>query len=471
MRLLFVLCVVGMQSSANSFMMKQYVHSISTKRTLWKLRRSPSYSGSSLTEQHQQRRVDPIESDFGQSAAENFCHAEISSHYRQDKREHRLPGVSNAQGLTALLEQRHAARNEADYIRVSNIDARLKKTHGVVVYDHPPIWSRLLSSPPPAVLRQQAQKQTAVMQRAFGATGHPYQHASGGDKGLDVEVDTFHCDVTITDIHALLSRYTRCRLTFQQEEADAALLELTIHGVRVNEASKQWTTDPFFNFNKETTSGDSKIEDLVIRLQRQGNVGRSPSYARDPQSQAFAFPPDECARVQQRIEQLVLARSVALQRGERSLAASLTFELLLTYNLGIDDATMTWTVGGKKLNDDISSMQDMDGFDETEQANTDMTAGAMFPSELLFGDEADQFASSVRYSLSNSSHTVPKRARHRIESLVQERIHKREEGKFLEADAIRRELWRAYVRIVRANVCERVLRPVLTEQFSTSVQQ
>jgi hypothetical protein len=36
---------------------------------------------------------------------------------------------------------------------------------------------------------------------------------------------------------------------------------------------------------------------------------------------------------------------------------------------------------------------------------------------------------------------------------VQERIHKREEGKFLEADAIRNELWHTYVSTVPGPIC------------------
>jgi len=375
---------------------------------------------------------------------------EISKFYRLDTRERGdnpnallLPPVTDPKGLASLLEERHYARQSGDYLLVAELDRKLKQKYGVKAYDHPPVWTRLLSSPPTAFRRRQAQKQKRLMKRAFGPAGHPYQQIIVGERQNESSI---FCDLTMAEIHALLLRRSQCRATAKYEEADAIKLELSIHGVRVCDETLQWTTDPTVDFEgtkKQTkSSNQNQVESTSIASSTQ-------NYTRDPLSKPFE---EEPIRFQQRVEQLVQARWDALVRGEGELAESLAMELYCSYDVGVNDHTRTWSVGCQFLADAANlsewnppQRQKMDT-NASSNETKDETDKIQFPStRLLFGDKERDFDSETRYRCSSQSLPVPKQSKQRVEELVQDRIHKREEARFLEADAIRRELWHTYV--------------------------
>ena len=392
---------------------------------------------------------------------------ELSPYYRRDRRELDNPSLlvvpalrGDPAGLAALLDERYHARQRGDYARQSAVDRQLRRQHGVTAYDHPPVWT-VLTEPPTAFRRRQAQKQTRQMRQAFGPTGHPYRRADDGD---DLDGSMLFCDLSVTEIHALLQRRTQCRLASKFEEADAVLLELNIHGVRVCDETLQWTTDPdrgFLTNSNATTTATTADDTNVVA---DSAASSSLSYTRDPRSEPLAEGGGELValvRFEQRAQQLVRDRSHAIQRGEKRLAQYLALELHRSYNVVVNDRTQTWSVGGQFLLEDdddddsekwkiplLSQQQrateannEYDGDDETST-----TSGVgLFP-PLLFGDRERDFDSETRYRLSSRSLPLPPaQSRRRIETLIQDRIHKREEARFLEADAIRRELWYTYV--------------------------
>lgn len=370
---------------------------------------------------------------------------EISPFYRRDTRDNpdalQLPPLTDPAGLASLLEERYHARQSQDYLLVSDLDRQLKQKFAVKAYDHPPVWTRLLSSPPTAFRRRQAQKQKRLMERAFGPAGHPYRQLLASERRSD---HVIFCDLTMAEIHALLCRRTQCRVSARYEEADAVRLELSIHGVRVCDETLQWTTDPTVDFD-----GNKRQTESIKRQQHQrtSTVKKIQHYIRDPLSRPFE---DEPIRFQQRVEQLVQARSDALVRGEFELAESLALELYCSYDVGVNDHTNTWSVGCQFLAD-ASSLSEWNPplqqtMDTRNSEKKEETYNIQFPSSrLLFGDKERNFGSETRYRCSSQSLPVPKQFKQRIEDLVQDRIHKREEARFLEADAVRKELWHAYV--------------------------
>jgi len=363
--------------------------------------------------------------------------AQISPFYRQDNRERNDPSLSplsDPAGLASLLEQRYHARRAGNYAQVSELDRKLKREHRVKAYDHPPIWTRLLTSPPTAFRRRQAQKQTRQMQRAFGPTGHPYRQVG--------EINIVICDLTLTEIHALLQRRTLCRANEQFEEADAVLFELSVHGVRLCDNTLQWTADPNVAFDKQLDdSSDQRDESpaAVTTALRSSAL----QYTRDALSKPFAQEP---VRFQQRVEQLVQARAQAIVRGEIELANDLAVELYCSYNVGINDETLTWSVGCQFLAG-VSQWNPPPRPTKENDVLSNCDANEVpFPSSrLLFGDKEWDFDSATRYRCSSQSLPIPTQNKDRVKVLVQERIHKREEARFLEADALRRELWYTYV--------------------------
>jgi hypothetical protein len=479
------------------------------------------------------------------STTRDNCTVPVSSHYRQDTREiGRLPPVQDVQDLSQLLAQRYQAKRRChaaqqkqqqqqqqqqqqhcvDHLEdtspeittsdnstttehrtvvVTELDAQLKQRHGVQVYDHPPIWSRLLDSPPPpAVRRQTAAKRAAVMQRAFGPTGHAYQRVGGATCAKSPL-----CDGTyLSDIHNLLSRYTLHRLRSLSSSslstwtkmAAALRLELEIHGVRVNDETLQWTTDPWHTYTdasqdnattckswKETTAHSMRTvptgnvtlarSEYMWRLRQRAMSVEWPKYEQDALSLPIAsllprlisassrsavasqkdtsHDTEYCHRLEQRIIQLVLQRWIAMQRDETALARSLARELYGTYLVRVNDATMTWSIVNSHLAED-STLSDRHQDLMPLKANAgqvkaqDLQHSAnptMFPSTFLFAVDCDETAMS--YRCSSCSQPLHDTIWLRVKTLIQERIHKREEGKFLEADAIRRELWYTYVRM------------------------
>jgi hypothetical protein len=477
------------------------------------------------------------------------CTVPGSNHYRQDSREiGKLPPVSDVKDLSELLAQRYQAKRRCNAVQqqqqqqrvdqldaaspestssdeststittidqttsyyraiVAELDAQLRQRHGVRVFDHPPIWSRLLDSPPPAVRRQTAAKRAAVLQRAFGPTRHAYQRVGSAMCATPLG------DETLSEIHNLLSRYTLHRLHCSSsskwphkscEMAAALRLELEIHGVRVNDETLQWTTDPWHTFTDasqhngatfmtwtETTAhsirsatvphGNSTLprSEYTRRLRQRAVSVEWPKYNQDAlslpiaallprlntassrtvvaalETNADVLDAERCHRLEQRIAQLVWQRWMALQRGETALARSMAWELDRTYLVHVNDSTMTWSIVSSHLVEDSTrpdrQHQDLKPLNanvgQVKAQDLPLSVNpTMFPSVLLFGDDGHDTTTS--YRCSSCSQPLPDTILSRVETLIQERIHKREEGKFLEADAIRRELWYTYVRML-----------------------
>jgi len=476
---------------------------------------------------------------------EEAAEEELSPYYRRDKREPAsvLALLSDPAGLAALLEQRHHARQNGDYRQVSAVDRQLQRDHGIRAHDQPPVWTRTALPLPVAFRRRQARKRTRQMQRAFGPTGHPYRYrrrggatvedqppSTQGEQDYDNGNHNHHyrrsafCDLTVSEIHALLRRLTQCRGPStnnnhnQIEEADAIRLELAIHGVRVCDETWQWwttttTTDddngwelddvPVAAFasnsnntafgatnssSRRSTSSSSSSAATSFSSFTRPSPPPLPtiSYTQDPLSKPLRGSAgrrrddkdkDSITRVRQRVEQLVRERAEARARGElqtTNVAGEQqqqeedeydddhwARELYCTYNVGINDRTRRWSVGGRFLATEDGEGEGL-GVEEWkpqppqqpiiendgERADEHILR---FPStrRFLFRDRDERdFDSETRYRCSSRSPprtTMSKQSWRRVQALIQDRIHKREEGRFLEADAIRRELWYTYV--------------------------
>ena len=227
----------------------------------------------------------------------------------------------------------------------------------------------------------------------------------------------------MTEIHTFLSRRHQLQLQSRYEEADAMKFELMINGVFVNEVARQWRADGVHTFDK--SSENKNNEPMVTRR-----------YKEDEKSSTTVQDLD-IKMVRRRIEQLLEKQSVAANREEIDLVDLLSYELYKTYGVGINEQSCTWSFGAKfkektnwkppKLPDKISTLHKKN----------------LFPPRLFEDDDAKY--ASPGYRQSKHSRNVPNDLiRLRIENLIQERIHLREEQKYIEADAIRKELWDTY---------------------------
>jgi hypothetical protein len=411
---------------------------------------------------------------------------EISPFYRRDTREldasstGSMPPVRDPEGLAALLEERYHARQSGDYTFVSKLDRQLKQKYGVKAYDHPPVWTRLLSSPPTAFLRRQVRKQTRMMRQAFGPTGHPYQQLHC-DATTTVHYDSssIWCDLSVTEIHALLQRRSQCRASDMYEEADAIKLELAIHGVRVCDESLQWTTDPTIHFQEKHSSPNDQMDRDGFSNDIGSNGGPHAvrlaaglRYCRDALSRTFEG--ESALRLNQRVEQLVQERVDALVRGELQVVDSLALELYSSYNVGVNDSTRTWSLGCDfSVNDTglhsawTPPVRPPNQSDDTDQV--DKAKPIRFPGAhgAIFGCRERELVSETCYQCSSKSLPIPEQDKQRIEDLIQDRIHMREEARFLEADAVRRELWYTYVStvVMAGTPNRRAISGVLTATF------
>jgi hypothetical protein len=397
---------------------------------------------------------------------------EISPYYKQDRREFDargspiFPPVRDHIGLANLLKQRHIALlsdnfiagNNEMYEQVALIDQRLKNEHNVVVYSHPPIWSRFdFNAPPDAIRKQQIQKEMHTLQRAFGPTGHPYQHVGASEP----DYSYLDCDLSMTEIHNLLSQYTKYKCTFQPELTDATLFELKLHGVRLSDRTFRWTTDPLYDIDsmpEETnvlemdndfTVNSSFTTDLFNRIRRNRNqtVVERQTYSQYPMVMDRIDPfivegkslvSKSHQRIQQ-VEQLIRDRVMALHREEHDLVAWITFELYCTFNVTVNDTSKVWSFNGATMDPTIAIPRLPLAFPNPK--------ARLIPS-LIFGNEGHFYNSAIRYRESRRSRSppdLPEPQRGRIAALVQERIQKRDEGKFQEADTIRTILWHTYV--------------------------
>ena len=247
-------------------------------------------------------------------------------------------------------------------------------------------------------------------------TGHPYAQVGKG-------IDPISCPLTITEIHSLLSRRHQLQLESRYEEADAMRFELMINGVVVNEFSRQWRADGIHTF-------ESSCE--VLMNKSNGNkIYREDELSRESEQES------DLSTGRRRVEQLVERRSMATDRGETDVVDLLSFELYKTYGVGIDDRSCTWSFGAKFKGNTRWQPP------ELPEKITTLQRKKLFPPRL-FEDEQIKYASPSYRRSKHSRHVPNDLILLRIDELIQERVHMREEQKFIEADAIRKELWDTY---------------------------
>jgi hypothetical protein len=390
--------------------------------------------------------------------------SELSPYYRRDKMDydaehHALPDIESVipdpEGVRQLLKDRFHARRSKDFALVVKIDRQLSQDHGVRAFDHPPIWTQS-SKAPRAHLRMQANKRRTELQELYGPVGHPYRQVG---EQINVAGKPLLL-LTMAQIHTSLSRRTRCRMEGRYEKADAIQFELSLYGIRINDEFLQWTVDDRLIFKEEDRGVVGmlpKTHKYYERVQRSAHHDKSrteSSLQRPIRFGGRTLEEDEVRR-RQRVVQLVQSRLTALARDEGMLASLLALELDKTYNVIIDDDKCAWETKDERNANETSMSGPTD-----HSIDSAIQVSKLFPG-ILFVDEAHKYDSPVRYKLSTRSLQLRNKHREqRIQDLVLERIHKREEGKYLEADAIRRELWNTYVREYTAAFDARLRRSV-----------
>jgi hypothetical protein len=351
---------------------------------------------------------------------------EISPYYKRDRRDINNSLPEDLVEVQSLLRDRYcAARQGRDDPLVSSIDARLLEWHRVRVYDSPPIWTTIQDDEPPDwLLRKREARWTRKMHEQYGPSGHRYRQ-----QGL---LDGLFCDLDLPTVHRLLAARTRLRAHGAFEMADAVKLELGIHGVRV--------------FDDVCAFGGLSLSALSTASERV-----TYGYVEDvDRSKGFeAADTHSC----QRVQRLVRSRTEALAVGDHGTVSYLDLELYRTHRVRVDDGAKKWFVTRTDAIDKcldsslVQTIQDQyDGLQRRRQSQNQafnlpiVTLQALDPSKDTVSDDA------YRWSRTSSQALLPTCFRSRVEALVRERALRREEGRFLEADALRQVLWRTYVR-------------------------
>lgn len=351
---------------------------------------------------------------------------ELSDHYRRDYRDTSNMPIDDPVGLSKLLKKRFKARTAKHFAKVTTLDRQLWHEHGVRAYDHPRIWTRI-TEPPAAHARREAAKRATEMKRRYGPNGHAHNQ-------IGTSINPMLCPLSMRDVHVLLSRRALSQLNGRLKKADANKFELLIQGIQIRDDPYLWTADPAVDLE---------------RLLKENHYPELPSRAAvfTPNSMSEPLGEAHC-RIDQRIEQLVKGRAECLVRGETQLSQFILFELYRTYDVGIDDISRTWSVGAIFDTDDAMSWKPP----SLQEAVEDSASKAATPyPPLLFSRVGPDSHNSPPFR--QSIHSLPLedgRVIDRVTALVRQRLHKREEGKFLEADAIRNELWITYVSTVNA---------------------
>jgi len=360
-------------------------------------------------------------------------HAEqFSDYYRQDLRDSNaaafLKNLSQSQQeeLKGYLQTLHQARKAKNYTASDEICALLRRQFGVRIYNDPPMWTTLKGAAPPSYLRQKQQKIDQTLRDLYGPFGHPYRHV-GGEDGI---IDSILCPLSITEIHTLLSRKTQARMEGRYEDVDAIGFELLINGVHCNDELEQWRADGQNDVWEENPEQNS-IEKKNISIF---------DYVEKP----IKEPQREEPHIRKRVNQLIHLRSGAVVRDDGFLLQALTKELLQTYGVVVDDGQKTWSFQRADLpkeEDDVTTT--ITSAVITEPMKEGRTEELVPP--LLFAAKEEEQAETDLFQVSRFSQAVPNDTTlTRIKQLVQERSEKRAQSKFLEADAIRRELWMTY---------------------------
>lgn len=351
--------------------------------------------------------------EFGQTL--QLEHAdEASLYYRRDRHD-TSPLPKCFPVISELLNERYRARTGKQFDRVHDIDQQLAE-HGIFAYDYPPIWTSRRDRPL-SHQRRQREQQYQVLQDKHGLTGHPYQ-----------QVPTVNAtsSLPLPIVHELLRRRTLCRNQGHFEEADAIKFELWLHGVRVDDDRARWwywsAEDVLTNETLTTTTTTTTILTGV-------------DYSPDEHLRLPPMTEEEERRFRQRAEQLVALRAKALACGDNVEASFLRLELARTYNVLVNDTTREWTAvdADESANDPIGIPRD---------------SSPSHSLPILFGDSDLDTKSPIYRESSHSVSVSDPMVAERIRALVHRRVRKREQGKWLEGDALRKELWRTYVSTV-----------------------
>src|SRR6056300_1483497 len=77
----------------------------------------------------------------------------------------------------------------------------------------------------------------ARMKALYGPAGHPFKPE---DPSLQMSFQSDSKTLDLPTMHKLLSRRSYCRMEGLYDEADAIKFELMIHGILVDDDSRQW---------------------------------------------------------------------------------------------------------------------------------------------------------------------------------------------------------------------------------------
>ncbi|GAX09368.1 hypothetical protein FisN_6Lh261 [Fistulifera solaris] len=336
--------------------------------------------------------------------------------------------IADPEGLRALLQVRFVARKAKDFAQISSLDHQLKLEHGVRVSDYPRLWTRRTDASK-ASIRQMMRKRHARMMKLFGLLGHPYVQINSSVTRNASQIPGSH-------VHASLSALTRYQLEGRYDRAEAIKLELSLCGIRIHDQLLLWTNDAHVDFEMLETI-PNRVNDVPLYTELKDDVYPNETASIKDGAGKLRFGgrtmEEDSLRRNQRIQQLIRQRAEADARGETTLFALIANELTSTYQVAIDDEQRTWRILNATPKEE-----------ESISLRTDDYTTSSFAA-LLFGEESRDYTSDTTYRPSQKSLSIDNSIyQQRIEELVQERIHLREEGRYLEADAVRRELWHTY---------------------------
>jgi hypothetical protein len=381
-----------------------------------------------------ERSVKPTKVDLRSHPREG----EVSPYYRRDRRDAHNPLPPDQPGLQALLQDRyHAVRQDRGSSTVAQMDSQLRERYGVVVFDAPPVWTTMVNDPPDWLLRKREAWLVRGQHERYGPTGHGYRQRG--------PIDPLFCDLDPPAIHRLLARRTRLRASGQYEMADAVKLELSVHGIRVLDDSLEFSAAGTPSLPTKTSPCPGRDE---------GSNRIQYEYEEDKTRSDDSDGVDASSRL--RVQLLVRLRTEALAIGDDVTVSHLDLELFKSYGVRMDDVDRKWYfASGNDASDTRVNASLVRAIQrQHKQAESDECRANTFTLPLVtLSDPRHTKSSTVpTYQLSSSSLTqlMPYFAS-RVVDLVRVRSLKREEGKFLEADSLRRELWRTYVRATMAS--------------------
>ena len=348
---------------------------------------------------------------------------EFSPYYRRDRHDNSTAPLPPPEVLSHLLRLRWQAKQDKDAAKIRAMDNTLRVDHGIYVYDHPPIWTRQ-TEPPFARWRKKAEASKMKRKEMYGPRGHPLQRVGR------IAINDLDCSLSEPVIHELLSQWMVHQSRDgedQRERAQAIRFELLLHGIRINATNLEWTTDSEYEFC-EISGDDSKNGRTSAKLFRE-----------DKRLSKLRSNSEEDSKTRQRIEYLMERCLEAQLLGKREEEIFIEWELRHCYGVQRNHQNQTWFVDNPtKISvdpDDASLLQSLSAIPSYPVVELP---------PLTFYQDA-RIWNSPAYTQSASSLELGSAIASRVHFLVQERIHKREESKYLEADAIRRELWNTYV--------------------------